>query len=374
MKILAANKKDWTHPSSGGAEIHLRETLSRLADRGHEVHLLTSKYRGSPSTERLNGVKIHRRGIKGFLSELYILGVGQLHLNKLILELNPDVVYTTNSVMGWIPLFKRNKLVTCIHHLNEEDILKQLRFPFNFLGYIAEKFSLKLAERNKTLTVSPQIARKLTSKGLKEEKTRVITNGVDSSKYLPSEESKEPQVLYLGRLEHTKGANLLPEIHKRIKDSFGEYEMEIAGSGRKEKAVQNLAEENDEVTYHGYVDEEKKKELLSSSWLIIAPSRREGWSLVVMEGAASGTPTVAFNTEGLNSSVRDGETGKLVPLTSSKSQSIERFANAVSELLRKDQKRRELGNKARKAAEEYQWEKTTEELEKVLEDVNREKT
>ena len=43
------------------------------------------------------------------------------------------------------------------------------------------------------------------------------------------------------------------------------------------------------------------------------PSPKEGWGLTVVEAGACGTAVVAADSPGLRDSVRDGETGLLVP-------------------------------------------------------------
>ena len=45
----------------------------------------------------------------------------------------------------------------------------------------------------------------------------------------------------------------------------------------------------------------------------VFPSPKEGWGITVMEAAACGTPSLASNSPGLRDSVRDGQTGILVP-------------------------------------------------------------
>ncbi len=62
---------------------------------------------------------------------------------------------------------------------------------------------------------------------------------------------------------------------------------------------------------HGHVSEERKLELLQSSWVNLTASSAEGWCLTVMEAAACATPSVAMAVGGLPESIVDGETGLL---------------------------------------------------------------
>ena len=51
---------------------------------------------------------------------------------------------------------------------------------------------------------------------------------------------------------------------------------------------------------------------MAGSLLHLNTSQGEGWGLCVLEAAALGVPTVAYDVEGLRDAVRDGETGWLV--------------------------------------------------------------
>ena len=87
----------------------------------------------------------------------------------------------------------------------------------------------------------------------------------------------------------------------------GDYRAELeqlASQPRPRRAV---------VTFHGFVSEERKIDLMRSAWANIFPSPKEGWGITVIEAAACGTPSLASDSPGLRDSVCHGETGFLVP-------------------------------------------------------------
>ena len=49
------------------------------------------------------------------------------------------------------------------------------------------------------------------------------------------------------------------------------------------------------------------------AWALVFASPKEGWGITNLEAAACATPVVASNSPGIRESVRDGETGYLVP-------------------------------------------------------------
>lgn len=64
MRILWFNWRDILNSEGGGAEVFTHEVMERLAKRGHEMTLFTSKFKGCQLNENINGVTIIREGNK----------------------------------------------------------------------------------------------------------------------------------------------------------------------------------------------------------------------------------------------------------------------------------------------------------------------
>ena len=62
MRILAVNWLDRENPQAGGAEIHFFEIFRRLVERGHEVTLVASGWKGAAPTAVIDGLQVHRFG------------------------------------------------------------------------------------------------------------------------------------------------------------------------------------------------------------------------------------------------------------------------------------------------------------------------
>ena len=67
-----------------------------------------------------------------------------------------------------------------------------------------------------------------------------------------------------------------------------------------------------DVVFYGHIKDEVKYDLLRKAHLLLVPSVREGWGLVVTEANAMGTPVIAYDSPGLRDSVVDQKTGILV--------------------------------------------------------------
>jgi glycosyltransferase involved in cell wall biosynthesis len=91
-------------------------------------------------------------------------------------------------------------------------------------------------------------------------------------------------------------------------------------------------------------------------------SPKEGWGLTVVEANACGVPVVASRRPGLVDSVRDRDTGILVPYGDAAA-----FAAAALELLRDPELRAAYAARARAWAQNFTWDDAALQTERVLE-------
>jgi glycosyltransferase involved in cell wall biosynthesis len=98
------------------------------------------------------------------------------------------------------------------------------------------------------------------------------------------------------------------------------------------------------------VSEQDKRHLLERAWVLVQPSILEGFSLVVIEANATGTPAVAYDVPGLSTSIRNGETGVLV-----ENGNIRALAEAVVTLIGDNELRNRLSKNALVYAKRFTW-------------------
>jgi len=94
------------------------------------------------------------------------------------------------------------------------------------------------------------------------------------------------------------------------------------------------------------------------------PSLYESFGMVALEAMACGTPVIASRVGGLTYTVRDGETGFLVPERDPKA-----LAARLEQLLTDDVLRRRMGERAAKVAAEYSWTVVTDAIEALYEEL-----
>jgi glycosyltransferase involved in cell wall biosynthesis len=170
---------------------------------------------------------------------------------------------------------------------------------------------------------------------------------------------------YLGRLKRYKGVHHVIRAFAGMNDRRAT--LEIAGAGDYRPALERLAASLDlgeRVRFLGRVREEDKLALLRRAWALVFASPKEGWGITNLEAAACGTPVIASNSPGIRESIRDGETGFLVPHGD-----VTAMTAAMSRVAADPALVSQLGVQARRFAETFTWERAAAETERHLQGV-----
>lgn len=147
-------------------------------------------------------------------------------------------------------------------------------------------------------------------------------------------------IVIAGRLTPGKGHPQLFEAMRTVVAEHPAAELWVVGAGEARDdyaAMVGQAGLDRSVRFLGQRTD--MPEVFASADLAVVPSMlEEGFGLVALEAASAGLPVVAFDTGGVSSVVRDGETGIMVPRGD-----VAGLARAISSLLRDEPRRRALG-------------------------------
>lgn len=359
MRILLVNWQDPENPQAGGAEIHLFEIFGRLARNGHEVVLLCGGWPGSPARTVLDGVTIHRVGTRHsfpFLARRYY----DRHLARDFDILVEDV----NKIPLYTPRWGAPHVMALVPHLFGGTAFQELAFPLASAVWLAERPLGVVYRHTPFEAISESTRDDLVERGIPRDNIEVIYPGIDTVSYTPdpSARSAQPVFSYLGRLKKYKGVHLAIRAFAAMKHPTAT--LEIAGAGDYREALEALARSLDlgeRVRFLGRITEAEKLSLLRRSWALVFASPKEGWGITNLEAAACGTPVVASNSPGIRESVRDGDTGYLVPHGD-----VGAMAAAMDRLAASRELVERLGVEARRFAESFTWERAAEETERHL--------
>lgn len=312
MRILILNWRDIKHPLAGGAEISTHEHAKRWVREGNEVFQFSSRVANRDLEENIDGINIIRRG-----------NHYTVHLHAFIYYLKNfrnriDLIIDEFHFIPFLaPFYARTKVIAFIHETAKDLWFKNQPFPVNILGFLLEPLFFKFYKRIPFITVSDSSRKDLIKFGIDEKNIYVIHNGI-STINSDSKKEKDPTIIYLGRLAKDKGVEDAIMAFSEVQEKINNAKMWIIGREEKKGYYKNLVnlvkrlKIDEKITFYGYVSEEKKFDLLKRSWALVHPSFKEGWGLTVIEGASCGTPSVAYNVEGLCDSILDKKTGLLV--------------------------------------------------------------
>lgn len=163
----------------------------------------------------------------------------------------------------------------------------------------------------------------------------------------------DPLVLFVGRLVHQKGPDLLVEAVPRILGRHGGTKFVFVGDGYMRGQLENRASElgvAHAVRFAGRLTGRPLVELFQTADVVAVPSRNEPFGIILLEAWASGTPVVATTQGGPRDMVSHGHDGWLVDAN------VDGIAWGVGEAVSDTWRAGEMGGRGReKAARDYSW-------------------
>lgn len=354
LRVTVLSWRDTTHPEGGGAERYLERIARDLAADGVEVTVLCARHRGAgAAAEVRDGVTFQFAGGR---FGVYPAALTRLLLSRLRPASRPDVVI---DVHNGVPFFARVlagcPVVVLVHHVHREQWSVVFGAALARFGWWLEsKLSPRVHRGCQYIAVSSVTRRELVELGVQPGDIAVVHNGA-SGQDQPGEavpRDPQPSLVVLGRLVPHKRVEHAMDVVAALRQDFPGIRLRVIGAGWWHDELVAYARSlgiEDLVSMEGFVSEERKEELLARSWVMLAPSVKEGWGLMVVDAAAHAVPTVAYaDAGGLSESILDGHTGLLV-------HTQEQMVEATRRLLTDHEERELLGKAAQAVAGGYSW-------------------
>lgn len=181
-------------------------------------------------------------------------------------------------------------------------------------------------------------------------------------------------LLFVGRLDPVKGLNVLLEamciLTRRLHPCRAQdLSLAVIGGDRESHlealgdptCLKEIREElglGDLVIFVGSRAQEDLPYYYSASLACVMPSLYESFGMVALEAMACATPVIASRVGGLTFTVRDGETGFLVP-----ERDPDALADKLELVITDTELRQRLGARAAEVAAEYSWDVVADEIE-----------
>ncbi|MGH7497936.1 MAG: glycosyltransferase family 4 protein [Gemmatimonadales bacterium] len=355
MRILMTS---YEFPPIGGGGAAVVAGLSReLVAKGHDVDLVTMRFKGNPLHEDVDGVQVHR--------------VPCLRRVKHVCTAPEAFSYVAAAFPVIRELLSRNRYdITHAHFILPDGLLAWRVRQVSGLPYVITAHGtdvpgfnphrMKLAHRilrplwrkvvggaNRIVSPSGVLEQLVLAQRPAPGKTLVIPNGLEVGAYTPY--GTEPKVLVVTRMLERKGVQFLLES---LAQSPIDREVNIVGEGPHLPELRRQADETGvAVKFWGWLDNHspKLRELYESSTIFVFPSEAENFPIVLLEAMAAGLAIIT--TEGTGCAEVVGGAGMLIP-----PKDPQAITRALRRLIDEPELRRSLGAAARRRIEEnFTW-------------------
>ncbi len=366
MKILLINYRYFV---SGGPERYMFNVQNALTTAGHQVipfsvsypMNVASEYSGYfvPPLDESGSVYFneHSSGLKTHLKtieRLFYSKEVERALLKLVDDVKPDVAYVLHYLRKLSPsilvALKKRKIPVVVrlsdyqmlcpqaHCLRDNlpcekcvsgSLLPSIRHKCvkgsaiaSVLNFAATKFHLAMGyfDSIERFVVTNEFAKSMMLKGgYGADRLVVIPTFTDANLSARASGQNRVRITYLGRLDPTKGVDILVRAFLLMCDAgcSGDIKLAIIGEGTKDyvDSLMEMAqthESGSRIEFTGKLDKAGVDQYLASSLLSVVPSRwYENLPNSVLESYAVGTPVVASNIGSLPELVTAGRTGEL---------------------------------------------------------------
>ncbi len=345
------------HPHAGGVESHVRTLAAELARQGHDVTVVTARYRADlPAVERADGYRIVRtRSLGVVLNTPIDVGTG-----RALRELPADVIhlhypppltsfFATQALNG-------SRVPVCLtYHCDL------------FLAGAAGRLVAGAYERALLPPTLSRVDRIVvhtqsygtTSAMLRGRELEVIPSVVDLDRFRPGLDASRPRaelgldgkrvVAFTGRLVPHKGVDVLLRALSALPD---DVHLVVVGRGPRLVDLVALARRigvDARVHFCPAVSDDDLPRYLALADVFAFPSqnRLEGFGLAVAEAMACGLPVVISDMPGVREVIDEGVQGLLVePLLA------DDLASKIRVLLDAPERAKRMGAAGRRRAEE----------------------
>lgn len=277
----------------------------------------------------------------------------------------PDVVHLHATFAGFVmrPLLALlpdpPKIIYCSHGWSFER--RKVNTLLTYAMASTERYLSRLCST--VVCVSEFEASRAQAIGIPRSQLKVVINGLADIP-LPPDDAAEAlwpkgriRVLFVGRLDHEKGVDVLLSAMKIL----GDKAYAIVVGAAVVTGYKSALAQPDNVQYVGWLEREKIRPLHATADVLIVPSRYEAFGLSAIEAMRAGLPVIASRVGGLQEVVIDRVTGRLV-----EPDKPDQLAAAILSMGKTLS--REMGANARERfLEAFRIERTVEELHQVYE-------
>lgn len=283
----------------GGMENMLLNLAYFLKEQKLDVTIISTEVEGAWFS-KIEDIGVKPYFVKGLESNSPVSHVE--HIAEYINSERYDVIFINNArfAQACIPMLINNiKIIPIVHNNDQLTYDLNIHYSSYCHAYVA---------------ISPLIYKEL-NKRIPEEKLYLITNGInDEIVNIKVKRNFKPstfKLLFVGRLFHEeKGVFLLPDILREAVEKYNNIFLDIIGSGSDEERLREQFDTYglmDKVKFWGMLPIEQVYEHMCDAHILLFPSFREGFGLVLAEAQIHGCIPIATNIPDVTDFIIDNE-------------------------------------------------------------------
>jgi glycosyltransferase involved in cell wall biosynthesis len=329
MRVLST--LTYYSPHISGLTVYARRVLGRLAQRGHEVTVLTSRYSNTlPTREQLDGVRVVRARVLFSLSKGTFAPLFLWHAARLIRA--NDVVYLhlpqfEASGVALIARLMRKPVVVTYHcdielppGLTHSLFTPLIRLSHYVTGLLAHKIVVNTEEYGSSARLPRFFHKKVT---WVYPPIEVAPPASDRENFRRQHGLGEAPVAgFVGRFAEEKGIgdfiDAVPLVLRELPDArfaLAGPTGTVPGEHVHERLAPKIAALGDTIVQLGAVSDGELSAFYQAIDVLVLPSTNstESFGMTQAEAMVSGTPVIASDISGVREAVRVTGMGLLVP-------------------------------------------------------------
>jgi glycosyltransferase involved in cell wall biosynthesis len=354
MRILWNNHRDARHPRAGGAERTIQAVGSRLVAWGHEVEVVTAQWPGAPRVAVEDGIRFHRfpGNLGPHLATSFV--ARRVHADVTIDDLG--------HVLPWLsPQLRRGRGVAFFRHLHRRTLPGQVPWPGAPLLSGVERL-YPMLYRNWEFAVESGSSRgDLETMGVPAPRIHELPPGVDFGRFAPGTRTPIPSILVFTGLRRYKRPDHALRAFALVRQQGVQGSFSVIGGGAMVPELERLAASlgvSPNVRFYGRLTDDAVPPVVRSAWVNVNAAVAEGWGYSVLEAAASGVPTAAYDVPGVRDALAGAEAGLVAP-----DGDVPALAAVIRRLIEENDAWR---GRCRQFAERYPWDACARRWESLL--------
>ena len=365
-KILMFNHE---FPPIGGGGGWVSYFLGKhFAAAGHDVHLITSRFRDCPTNEKVEGFHVHR--VPALRKNPDVCAVHEmltyaisssLYGLRFAKRFKPDIVQVFFGIPagGGAYLLRKRRDVPYVVFLGGRDVPSRNPDPpyYRWLYLVLKPIIRSIWGNASRVVACSDGLRDLARETTTDVKMDVIPDGLDLSRFEPTPRSTCPEkvrILTIGRLIPRKGFQfLIRALPQIVENAAHDFEIEIVGDGPYQKELLKLAADLDvagHIRFAGSVPYSELPQKYRDANIFILPSLAEGMPLVVLEAMGTGLPIAASRVQGIDELVAEDVNGALFDPGDA-----DGLARSLVKLINAGKGRIEMGKASVERVKPYDW-------------------